>query len=148
MGIDTQNAYSHIAIQEMSAVRSSFCFLKLSDFFVRTAKTLSICLLLYPNSTTNLKIISETSNTLRGTLFGENKKIAFRFQAKGIFTELYLFTLQLLVALCEQYAAVGWLAGKDTFALLWLGVNRNTADSSLCCILYSLLGLWCAIPVC
>ena len=32
MGIDTQNAYSHIAIQEMSAVRTSFCFVETVRF--------------------------------------------------------------------------------------------------------------------
>ena len=36
-----QSVHSHIATQEMSVIRSSFCFVKLSDFFVRTMKTLS-----------------------------------------------------------------------------------------------------------
>ena len=58
--------HSHIAIQEIGVVRLSFCFVKLSDFLQRTAKTLSICLLhgKIPPNTTKLKRISETNNTL------------------------------------------------------------------------------------
>ena len=38
---------------------------KLPHFHFRTSKTLSICLLLYPNSTTNLENISQMNNTPR-----------------------------------------------------------------------------------
>jgi hypothetical protein len=53
-----------IHIQGMSAIRIPQ-FRKLPHFQIRTAKTLSICLLFYLNSTTNLKIISQMSNYLR-----------------------------------------------------------------------------------
>ena len=53
-----------IHIQGMSAIRIPQ-FRKLPHFLARTAKTLSICLLLYPNSTTNLENISQMSNYLR-----------------------------------------------------------------------------------
>ena len=49
LGVDKR--YTHtIHIQEIGVVRLSFCFLKLSDFFVRTAKTLSICPSVWQNA--------------------------------------------------------------------------------------------------
>jgi hypothetical protein len=73
--------HSHIAIQEIGVVRLFFCFVKLSDFLQRTAKTLSICLLhgKIPFNTTNLKRISETNNTLGAIA---SKKIKKRLECQ------------------------------------------------------------------
>ena len=61
-----QNVHSRIATQEMSAVRHPLVFENYHISILGLTKTLSICLLLYPNSTTKLKRISETNNTLWG----------------------------------------------------------------------------------
>ena len=56
---------------------------------------------IYPNSTTKLKRISETNNTLRGTLFGENTKNTSHYQAKGGIIE----ALRYLIS-CQSGASV------------------------------------------
>ena len=83
MGIGTLNAYSHIAIQEMSVAHHPFAFENYHIFRLGLTKNTFNMSAIYPNSTTKLKIISETNNTLRGTLFGENTKNTSRYQAKG-----------------------------------------------------------------
>ena len=65
MGTRTE-VHSHITIQEMSAVRLSFHSENFHILLERPTKTPSICLLFYLNSTTKLKIISQTDNTLMG----------------------------------------------------------------------------------
>ena len=65
MGIDTQNAYSHIAIQEMSAARYP-TVLKTSTFSNKDCEKHFQYVCYLSNSTTNLERISELNNTLRG----------------------------------------------------------------------------------
>jgi len=48
MGIDTQNAYSHIAIQEMSAVRISFCFVETVRFPTKDSENTFNMSAIYP----------------------------------------------------------------------------------------------------
>ena len=59
---------------------------KLPHFHFRISKTLSICLLLYPNSTTNLENIFQTDNTLRDIVRREIFSLI-----KQVRSERYLF---------------------------------------------------------
>mgnify|MGYP003291865484 CR=1 FL=1 len=65
--VHAQKVHSHIAIQEMSAVRHP-TVLKTSTFSCKDNENTFNMSAIYPNSTTKLKIFSETNNTLRGTL--------------------------------------------------------------------------------
>ena len=65
MGIDTQNAYSHIAIQEMSAARHP-TVLKTSTFSIKDCEKHFQYVCYLSNSTTNLENISQTNNTAGG----------------------------------------------------------------------------------
>ena len=66
MGVGTQKAYSHIAIQEMSAVRSSFGLKNFHIFRLGLRKHFRKYVCYLSNSTTKVIRISETSNTLMG----------------------------------------------------------------------------------
>ena len=65
MGIGTLNAYSHIAIQEMSAARHP-TVLKTSTFSNKDCEKHFQYVCYLSNSNTKLKRISETNNTLAG----------------------------------------------------------------------------------
>ena len=71
--VRAQIVHSHIAIQEMSAIRSSSCTENFHIFLEGLRKHFQyVCYL--SNSTTNLSKFSETNNTLRDIVRREYKK--------------------------------------------------------------------------
>ena len=118
-----QSVHSHITIQEMSAVRYPFALRKLSDFRLRTAKTLSICL---PYSPKRAIQHSKVRNNFRNEQ--HPMRILHKKRAR-IFLALFphiTVVLPLLFCLCRAVEATIDIALRQLELILYIFVVADT----------------------
>ena len=80
--VHAQRVHSHIAIQEMSAVRHP-TVLKTSTFSIKDCENTFNMSAIYPIALENLKIISKTNNTLWDIVRARIQKNASRKKVKS-----------------------------------------------------------------